>query len=253
MKAPVVRYGVCQMAGVDRTTGDVKSKSARMSGEAKPNMSEAELKRDLAAANLHIEELNHRVMNNLAIIGAILNMERRAFVDEKVCAAFDRMHARISAVGALYRNTLLSESVRSVRADNYLAQIFHDIIKSAKKEALKIVANLSVSPIELPSKTALALGIVVNELITNSLKHAFKDGEKGVLGLGLGKTGGALQLIVYDSGCGIDEAAQVDSGLGSKLAKSFAAQLQGTLTTESDGRGTTHTLTFPYAEVPLSS
>ncbi|MEO1324580.1 MAG: histidine kinase dimerization/phosphoacceptor domain -containing protein [Pseudomonadota bacterium] len=205
---------------------------------------EAERKAALEQAGRLLEELNHRVMNSLAMIGSIISMEARNLSDDETKAAFTRMRARVDAVGSLYRTLSRAGSVDTVGTRDYLSALTDDLVASSgRAEGLRI--RLDIADVPLSTRVAVPLGLVVNELITNSLKYAYNGRSEGVLSVSLLNQPEKMTLEISDDGPGIDPKARVDSGLGQKLIDAFATQLGGTVAVESDRTGTRHTLAIP--------
>ena len=200
----------------------------------------------LEQAESLLEELNHRVMNSLSMIGGIIAMEARTLSDEDCKRAFMRMRARVDAVGGLYKTLSRAGAVDKVDTRQYLSALLEDLIASSGQPK---PPELKVDVIELPLSTRVAvpLGLIVNELATNSLKYAFSEPGNGRLSVSLAAEEGMLRLSISDDGDGIDTDARVDSGLGQRLTRAFATQLNGQLITESDETGTHHRLVFPHA------
>ena len=183
-------------------------------------------------------------MNSLAMIGSIISMEARNLTDEACQAAFARMRARVDAVGNLYRTLSKSGSVDSVGTRDYLTALTENLVSSSG-QADGLSMRLDIADMPLSTRVAVPLGLVVNELITNSLKYAYEGREKGVLSVSLRSEADRMELVIADDGPGIDPDARVDSGLGQKLTDAFTTQLGGTLTIESDQTGTRHTMIIP--------
>lgn len=205
---------------------------------------EAERAAALDHAERLLEELNHRVMNSLSMIGGIIAMEGRNLSDEACKAAFMRMRERVGAIGGLYRTLSRAGDVDQVSARQYLTAMVEELVVSSGHEK---PPALRIDLVELPLSTRIAvpLGLIVNELATNSLKYAFSEHGGGELSVRLKAENDMLQLSISDNGGGIDPEARVDSGLGQKLTTAFATQLNGQITTESDETGTRHRLVFP--------
>ncbi len=109
--------------------------------------------------------------------------------------------------------------------------------------------DLSIEDPPLPTRTAVPLGLVVNELATNSLKYAFRGRDAGGLGLHMSAGTEGLEMAIRDGGPGIDPEAHVDSGLGQRLVAPLVEQLGGTLDHDSSAVGTRHTLRIPPSGV----
>ncbi|EEB86404.1 sensory transduction regulatory protein [Roseobacter sp. GAI101] len=206
---------------------------------------EAERAAALHYAERLLEELNHRVMNSLSMIGGIIALEARNLSDEACRAAFMRMRARVDAVGSLYKTLSRAGAVDQVNTRQYLTALVEDLLVSSGQAK---PPELQVDVVELPLSTRVAvpLGLIVNELATNSLKYAFSEHGGGQLSVLLKVENKTLQLSISDNGAGIDANARVDSGLGQKLTEAFTTQLDGQMTIESDRTGTRHMLVFPH-------
>ncbi len=210
---------------------------------------EFERQEALDQSNRLLEELNHRVMNTLSMIGSVITLEGRSLNDKASQAAFLRMRNRINAIGMLYRNLSKSAAVDTVMASAYLGAIIRDSVASVEEFSDVIDLDISIEEILLETRLAVPLGLIVNELATNSLKYAFRNREKGVLGLRLVSGVDGVEMTIWDDGPGIDENAHIESGLGQKLVQAFVHQVRGELSTTSGTSGTSHTLKLPYSEI----
>lgn len=210
-----------------------------------------EIERDLALdqSNRLLEEMNHRVMNSLAMIGSVISMEGRTLSDDECKAAFERMNNRIQAIGMLYRALSRASAFDSVMADDYLSAILRDVVSAMEGSPGAIDLDLSIDNIPLSTRIAVPLGLITNELATNSLKYAYIGSDKGKLGLRVAGGKDSIELSIWDDGPGIDENARVDSGLGQKLVEAFTQQLNGELSRTSGPDGTRYILTIPNSEV----
>ena len=206
-----------------------------------------EAERDAALDHSHrlLEELNHRVMNSMSMIGAVISMEARTLNDQECRDAFERMRNRINSIATLYRGLTRSAAIASVMADDYLAAVFRDTVGSTEISPGMIGQRVSIDPIVLSTRIAVPLALVINELATNSMKHAYKDRETGIMGLSLVADGQAMTVTMWDDGPGVDQNARVDSGLGQKLVEAFVEQLGGELVRTSDQDGTRYVLRIP--------
>lgn len=210
---------------------------------------EREREAALAQSGRLLVELNHRVMNSLSMIGSVIALEGRTLSDEEGRGAFTRMRNRINAIGTLYRNLSGTAAVDSVGADAYLGAIVHDTVASKEAAAGQVELDLRIADVPLSTRMAVPLGLIVNELATNSLKYAFTGRDAGLLGLHLGVGEAGLEMRIWDDGPGIDPQARVDSGLGQKLVASFVQQLGGTLTHDGSAGGASHILRIPYFQI----
>jgi chemotaxis protein methyltransferase CheR len=210
---------------------------------------EADCEDAMRRASDMVVEFNHRAMNSFAMIGAILAMEARWQQDELCRAAFNRMQARIASIAHLYRTLGRGHSSESVGSDEYLKTIVDDLIASLSDPSCKVEVSFSVDKTLLPVRLAVPVGLLVNEIVTNSLKHAFTGRAHGRIGVAFAPDGEHHVLRISDDGRGIDASAGSGSGLGRRLSEAFAQQLRGTVEHTSGPHGTTVVLRFPRADV----
>lgn len=200
----------------------------------------------IARANNMLVELNHRVMNSFAMISAILTMEGRSQQNDACREAFDRMRSRITSIAHLYRSLGRERAFETIPTDVYLQNIVNDLITSLNDPARKIDVSFSIANIPLPTWVAVPVGLLVNEIVTNSLKYAFAGRPHGTISVELAPTSpNQMMLRIADNGIGIDQAARNTAGLGRRLSEAFARQLHGTIELSSSPDGTTVILRFP--------
>jgi PAS domain S-box-containing protein len=212
----------------------------------------ARLEREHAIAGEHIgmllQELTHRVKNSLQIIAAMVSIEARGHKSGEGKAALERVSHRINALGQLYSQLSKTNTVEAVDAATYLDELCRDLIASVHKEGgTSIVLETDIESELLPTDRAITIGLMVNELVMNAIKHAFPDDTKGTVLVTLKRAAGELRLTVSDDGKGVDPR-RADSGLGGRLIEGFAHQLGGQLRRESNRQGTTVRLILPSRE-----
>lgn len=199
----------------------------------------------LERANDLLEELNHRVMNSLTMIGSIISLEGHSLSDEECKAAFERISSRVLSIGALYKGLMKNNSVNQVLADQYIAGVVRDAVSAFGPAGWDLKVDLNLSPIPLFTQVAVPMGLVVNELAINSLKYAFADRQTGRISVQLAEISDEIEMRFSDDGNGIDENARVDSGLGQRLTEAFVQQMGGTITLDSGNNGTYYKIAIP--------
>lgn len=206
----------------------------------------AERDRQIADRDLLLQEIDHRMKNNFAIVASILDIQRRRVSGEAAEAlgtALYRVESIARAHRHLYRGTGQSDAVQ-MRA--YLGDLC-----AALADALLLRGGVtlacSVDEAEVPRDRAVSIGLIVNELVTNAAKHAFTGRSSGTITVCFRRRSGGWTLIVSDDGVGMQGAvpAGPDHGLGSRLIPAFARQANGSLATESGPDGTVVTLDLP--------
>jgi len=191
------------------------------------------------------QELTHRVKNSLQCIAAMVRIESRGHDGPEGKAALERVSHRIDALGQLYSKLSRSGKVEAVDAAAYLADLCRDLVVSVRSEQpAPVVLKTEIDSEVLPTDQAIAMGLIVNELVTNALKYAFPRDTKGTVTVRLKRGRGELRLTVADNGEGLDPR-HADSGLGGRLVEGFAQQLGGTIERESSSSGTVVRLILP--------
>jgi chemotaxis protein methyltransferase CheR len=210
------------------------------------------LEREHAAAHERIgmllRELTHRVKNSLQLIASMVWIEARNHKSGEGKAALERVSHRITALGQLYSQLSKADTVEAVDAATYLDELCRDLIASVHKEGgASIVLKTDIESELLPTGRAIAIGLIVNELVTNAVKYAFPGEAKGTVVVTLKRAAEELRLTVADDGQGLDPR-RADSGLGGRLVDGFAQQLGGQVERKSDSQGTAVHLILPSRE-----
>lgn len=174
-------------------------------------------------------ELNHRVKNNLTIVSAMLSMQARNAMHEDVQAELLKAVARIQSISDVHSSLYKSSSQDQVDFKSYLGDLCSRLAHAMLADE-RITLEVDAHPASVPPEQAVTLGMIVNELVTNSVKHAYGRGESGVVQIGFTAREGGLELTVRDFGPGIvDGLDGPASGLGMRLVRSLVQRAGGTL------------------------
>lgn len=185
----------------------------------------AELKSALVEKNILLREVHHRVKNNLSMMVALVRIiGRKAPADSQ--SYFRDIAARISAVGRIYSQIHARGDLSGFDAAAYLREVCGEIVAAFGSE--RFALRTEIAPIDIDIDTALPLGLIVSELITNALKHAFKGQDKGEILVRLRQEDGIGVLTVRDNGRGLPETAR-PSAAGLGLVEMLTRQIDGTL------------------------
>jgi two-component sensor histidine kinase len=195
-----------------------------------------------------LQELGHRIKNNLQIIVSMVSLEARNHESGEVKAALERVSHRVAALGRLYSILSKANAVAEVDAAAYLKALCLDLIESMQKEnGTTIAFKTDIESEPLLADRAIPLGLIVNELVMNAVKYAFPNETRGTVVVTLERILGELRLTVADDGQGADPR-RADSGLGGRLIDTLALQLGGQVARESGNTGTIVCLTLPSRE-----
>jgi two-component sensor histidine kinase len=203
---------------------------------------EAEREAALIHAQHLLKELGHRVMNSFAAISAIVAMEARAAPPEGR-AGLQRVQGRVQALASLYRRLDGASQMDRVEVSDYLGGIVASFRESMAAPT-EVTVEADLRPMMLSIRAAVPLALVVNELLTNAVKHAFGQGRSGTVRVSLLEEDRTCRLCVADDGHGMAEVTP-GTRVGRSLVAAFVDELGGELLTETGPGGTCVTVTFP--------
>ena len=207
---------------------------------------------DLRASNARLEallrEVNHRVANSLQLVSAFVSLQSTAIKDEGARAALEDTQRRITAIGHVHRRLYTSDDVEGVDMAEYLGALVDELGQtwsSSPEHSIRVTCD----SIRLPTDRAVSVGVIVNELVTNSCKYAYGEPCGGDIRVTLTRQGDdRFELAVEDDGVGIaDGAAAKGTGLGTKLVRAMAQSLQSTVQFDSSRGGLRATLVASLA------
>ena len=191
-----------------------------------------------------IQEINHRVKNNMQIISSLLSLQANHTSSDEAAEILKESRGRVKSMAMIHEKLYHSSNLSRLNMAEYLNNLVGDILRSYSSVSSKVSSNVDVDDIYLNINTALPMGLMVNELVSNSIKHAFPEGE-GNISIKLEYDGEKYILTVSDNGIGLPEDVDPfeSSSLGLKLVNSLSIQLEGDLSVLRDGE-TTFILNF---------
>jgi len=207
---------------------------------------DAQLRQALSDKEMLMREIDHRVSNSLAMISSLLSLQRASARHAETRDALTGAAARVIAIGRLHDRLHRSRVSGLVDFAEYLAELCRDIDTTIGSE--EVAFELDCAPVALPVETAMSLGIVANELITNACKHSRVQGDAGArVTVGLSEEGGAPRFWVANSGAGM--AADFDpgrgKGLGLRVIDSLVRKIGGRIAYPTPGGEARFTVTLP--------
>ncbi|MBL7963538.1 MAG: ATP-binding protein [Flavobacteriales bacterium] len=185
--------------------------------------------RALSDKELLLREIHHRVKNNLQMVGSLLRMQGRGIQDPVARDAVRDSQDRVRSMALIHQDLYQEDDVRGIDMPSYVDKLARGLIKSHGIDPGRIAIDLAVPPLRLDVDTAIPIGLILNELIVNALKHAFPDGRSGLLRISLQHQVDGLHLEVSDDGIGYSVAAvnsEGGAGFGLGMLRTFAEKLQ---------------------------
>lgn len=175
-----------------------------------------------------VREIHHRVKNNLQVMTSLLRLQARYAKDEAGPDIFRECEDRLRSMAMVHERLYQSENLAFLKVDDYLTSLIGHLQGSYGAAAGRVSLRTAIQPVALNIDTAIPIGFIVTELVTNCLKHAFPDGRQGVIEITLREADAEnLELVVRDNGIGmsLDKFADTPQSLGLQLVKIFSSQL----------------------------
>jgi two-component sensor histidine kinase len=194
-----------------------------------------------------LKELHHRVKNNLQVISSLLSLQSRSITDPSACELFEVSQNRVKSMALIHEQLYQSHDLATIDFAEYVRRLAVNLFRSLAAHPEAISLKLDLEEVSLGIDTALPCGLMLNEIITNALKHAFPPGTSGEIRIGLhAGPGGACELSISDNGIGLpaDSASSTDRTSGLQLVSTLAGQLGAAVETQRDG-GTQFKIRFP--------
>jgi len=206
---------------------------------------ETKLRASLQEKEVLLKEIHHRVKNNLQVVSSMLNLQMDQLSDTKAIGLFKESQSRVRSIALFHEKLYQSRDLGRVEIAEYLKGLAHDSFATYGVNPDDIVLAVHTEDIPLGVDAAISCGLIVNELVSNSLKHAFPGRRQGRVEVTLRSAGSDVVLEVADNGVGIPANLDVHSAstLGLKLVAIFTEQVGGTIDLEREG-GTKFILRF---------
>lgn len=218
----------------------------RVSDISNRKESEEKIRRSLEEKETLLKEIHHRVKNNLQIISSLLRMQSRRPLDEATSILFQESQNRVQSMALIHEQLYQSPDISQIDFQDYISSLTNNLFRSYGISQRVISLQIETNHINLTLDTAIPCGLIINELVSNSLKYAFKPGQKGKILINLQSANeNTVTLTVTDNGIGIPEALNWENShtLGLRIVHNLTKQLKGKITLERD-RGTTFQITF---------
>ncbi|CAN0586222.1 unnamed protein product, partial [Ectocarpus sp. 12 AP-2014] len=169
-----------------------------------------------AQNELLLKEIHHRVKNNLEMVKSLISLQSAHLEDSKTRDAMLASQNRVQSMGIIHQKLYQGDNLASIEMRDYFINLSEGILDSFNAEA-KVKIECIMDELELDIDTAVPLGLIVNELLTNAIKYAFPKNIGGVVQISLKKEHGALLLYVNDNGVGKHGNEPMGTGFGSQL------------------------------------
>jgi two-component sensor histidine kinase len=206
---------------------------------------EERIRASLNEKELLLKEVHHRVKNNLQVICSLLSLQAQGLEDAKTIRLFEESQGRVRSMALLHEQLCLSNDLARIDFAAYVNELIGHIRRSSNRRNDPVAMTIEIQSFALPLDLAVPCGMIVNELVSNALEHAFPDGRVGQIRIGLVRDATGYCLTVADDGVGMP--ATLDNGeittVGLKVVHALTRQIGGRLEIQHD-QGTVFSLRF---------
>jgi two-component sensor histidine kinase len=203
----------------------------------------------LSEKEVLLKEVHHRVKNNLAVIASLLSLQANRSSNEGVSSALRASQHRVESMALIHEQLYATDDLGQVDLVKHATMLAANLFLTYGIDPTRITFLVTMSPLELGLDQAIPVGLILGELVSNALKHAFPDGRSGAITIGGAPSNGRIELTVTDDGIGIPEGDDFErrKSLGMQIVKILTRQLKGTFEV-TGGRPATFKISFPEAQ-----
>jgi len=192
--------------------------------------SESRLKAAIAERELLLREIHHRVKNNMQVISSLLSLQSKRFRDKGVLEAFKESQTRIRTMALIHEKLYQTRDLSRIDISDYVTNLVSYLFRAYRVDPARIGWETDIARKSLDINTSIPCALIINELVSNALKHAFPGEQKGLISIKLSEDGdGILHLEVRDDGVGLPAAIDIHrtESLGIQIVMMLAEQLEG--------------------------
>jgi PAS domain S-box-containing protein len=210
-----------------------------------------QIRRSLEEKETLLKEIHHRVKNNLQIISSLLRMQSRRPLDEATLILFQESQNRVQSMALIHEHLYQASDLSQIDFGQYIRSLTDNLFRCYGVSQRAIIPKIETNALKLSLDTAIPCGLIINELVSNSLKYAFVNRQEGEIKIILKQNSdNGFSLIVSDSGVGIAENFnwQNTNSLGLRIVHNLTRQIKGKISLERDAShhcGTTFYINFP--------
>ena len=242
------------------SSGNLRGYAKVLRDETERKLAEDLIRKSLREKDLLLREIHHRVKNNLTVISSLLSLQAGQVADEEVQRMFDELQDRVRSIATLHQTLYGSRDLANIDFGPYMQQLVGDLVGFYGIDGKRIQVRVKTDDVVLSIDQALPLGLIVNELVSNALKHAFSGGRHGVIEVHFHYLAGTVageqscdegwcELSVHDNGTGIADADGLweRKSMGLKIVRLLTDQLHGQVELDRSD-GTRFAVRFPLEE-----
>jgi two-component sensor histidine kinase len=205
--------------------------------------------RSLTEKEILLKEIHHRVKNNLQVVSSLMSLQARSLKGEEAMEALAKGKDRVRSMALIHQNLYQGENLAGVDTKKYIDRLCHSLLNTYHVGTGNIKLTTNVESVVLDIDTVIPLGLILNELITNAIKYAFKPDDLGEITISLTRHDQSLEMVVADNGIGMPSPnPNEQQSMGFRLVKAFVQKLKGSYQITND-QGTKIALQFKALQI----
>lgn len=222
---------LCSAAEMHDETGRLEGFVCVASNISRQKETEQRLLASLREKELLLKEVHHRVKNNLQVISSLLNLQAQELRDPLMVRFFHESQGRVRSLALIHEQLYRSQDLSQIDFAAYVQELVERLAQGTGDIAARIRFQYGLQPSQLPLDLAIPCGMIVNELVSNALEHAFPDGRSGTIRIEFRGDAAGYELTVADDGVGLPEGllAGKPGSLGLKVVQALTRQIRGHL------------------------
>jgi PAS domain S-box-containing protein len=235
---------------IDKKTGQMKGVIEYVRDITERKKAEDRLQESLREKEVLLREIHHRVKNNMQVISSLLNLQSRRIQDAAVLEMFRESQRRIRSMALIHERLYQSSDLSRIEFSEYLRNLATHLFHSYQVDTSRVQLKIEAEEVALNINTAIPCGLIVNELISNALKHGFPEGRAGRLDIDLRRVeGDGYTLRVADDGVGFPAGLDFrkTESLGMQIVNTLASQIDASIDLDRE-KGTRFTIRFQEIE-----
>jgi PAS domain S-box-containing protein len=202
-----------------------------------------ELQQALTTSNILLHEVDHRVKNNLQMVSAMLMLQSMSIPDERVKSTLQEMLERIEAMGMVHKRLYQSNDIMDFDLGEFMGEIAANLVGASGRDDIEL--EVQTQSVKIKADDAASIALVINETITNALKHAFPSGRAGDLRVSIIPGTASHEISIEDNGVGMTGSTSRGTGFGRTLIETLIRQLHATIEWQPASPGTRVRIMLP--------
>jgi len=207
----------------------------------------SKIQQSLKEKEILLQEIHHRVKNSLAIVSGLIELQLDNTDSNEAKRVLQDSQTRIRSMALIHEKLYQTKSLSDITLNTYIKELVEAIHSTFTEYNEAVDLKFDMDEIEMDVDRVIPCGLLINELVVNAFKHAFKKDSKGILEVKLLSENGSIELSIADNGPGLPEGFDLgsESNLGSLLIDTFAKQLNAEINIKNAGVGSKFSFTFP--------